>query len=689
MKNLSLGLKMLVLTLILMGTTLLVSVVAVNRLSGVTRQIQTLVDSTFAKQATLADLHVGFLRGIRAQKNSILAPDDDSSKTYAKISDESFGESRTALAKLKELVAGSGSEVQEAAVDTLGKTLAKCQSLNEEVLVLSVQNTNLKARRILSSDVKREVASLSASFQKWAKEVGGLENPTAADFERLKTISDLDHALMLIVSTAMSHIEASGEDEMKGLENTLTELQALIQAGLKRSAGNDPSEAFQPTTDLMNLQNSLKELISLSRRDTNNKSVALSLSYKPIGDELQAKILDVDQLLAREAKAGRDQSEAISAQAFWWILGSTLAGLGLGGLLVLFVTRGIVNSVQRVSETLATSAKDLVGVSNQLIAQSEGVTARSTNVASASEELSHNISTMASGAEQMSSNVASISSASEEMSINVGTISSAAEQTSTNVNAVSTAADEISGFFGDVLSDVRNGSEVANQASRMADSATQTMQLLSRSGSEISKVTESIKMIALQTNLLALNATIEATSAGDAGKGFAVVAHEIKELANQSGRAAEDIARRIEGVQNDTRQAVEVIQNVSQVIKEINALSGRISHSVEKQTQAAQMISRNVAEANKGVGDIARSISEVAKAARDMSRNVGEAAAGANDVSRNVTEAAKAATSISGDIHGVSEAARSTNQSAARVTGSAEQLARIGDELQVLVSGKK
>ena len=219
---------------------------------------------------------------------------------------------------------------------------------------------------------------------------------------------------------------------------------------------------------------------------------------------------------------------------------------------------------------------------------------------------------------------------------------------------------EISSSFADVLKDVHEGSNIAGEASRMADSATETIQLLNRSGAEISKVTETIKMIALQTNLLALNATIEATSAGEAGKGFAVVAHEIKELANQSAKAAEDIARKIEGVQDDTRKAVQVIQNVSQIIKDINASSGRISQSVEKQTRAATMISQNVSEANKGVGDIARSIAEVAKAAGDMSRNVAEAARGATDVSRNVGEAAQAARGISSDIHGVSNASRST-----------------------------
>jgi methyl-accepting chemotaxis protein len=450
-------------------------------------------------------------------------------------------------------------------------------------------------------------------------------------------------------------------------------------------------------------------------------------------DDCVTRIAELDQLLAKEATTGRDLSEAAYKSGLWWILGVTLAGVVLGGLAASFVTRSItrpvsevrnlaqamakgdlrqriqlrqqdevgqladatnaladsltriVTEIQKVSEGLAGSASDLSGVSNQLLSQSEHASLKATSVASASEQLSSNISTMAAAAEEMSVNVASISSASEEMSINVGTISSAAEQTSTNVSVVSTAVGEISSSFADVLKDVREGSNVAGDASRMADSATETIQLLNRSGAEISKVTETIKMIALQTNLLALNATIEATSAGEAGKGFAVVAHEIKELANQSAKAAEDIARKIEGVQNNTRQAVQVIQNVSQIIKDINASSGRISMSVEKQTRAATMISQNVGEANKGVGDIARSIAEVAKAAGDMSRNVAEAARGATDVSRNVGEAAKAAGGISADIHGVSDASRSTNQSASMVNSSAEQLDQIGKELRKLV----
>jgi methyl-accepting chemotaxis protein len=226
---------------------------------------------------------------------------------------------------------------------------------------------------------------------------------------------------------------------------------------------------------------------------------------------------------------------------------------------------------------------------------------------------------------------------------------------------------------------------VAGKAAALADNAEQTMRNLDQSGSEISKFTETIKMIALQTNLLALNATIEATSAGEAGKGFAVVAHEIKELANQSAKAAEDVARKIEGVQNGTRQAVGVISEIADVIKKIHQSAGRISQSVEHQNKSAQTISLNIDEANKGVDHIARSISEVAATANHMARNIAEASRGATDVSSNVSEAAHASSGISQSVVQVSAAAKQTNASATEVTQSAKQLDQVAAELRNLV----
>ena len=734
MKNLKLAHKMLALTVILMASILVVAYVAVNRLAGLNGQVQQLVDRTILKRTVESELYVKVLAGLRAQKNSILSPDDERSKEYATASRTSVTDARALFDKLKAAITEGKVEGQSAAAESLGKAIDAFQKVNNEALDLSVQNSNVKARKLLSGDMQRETNILAAHFQKWVGVVTSKENPTAADVARLKTLYELHTALLELHPTTIKHIESSNDGEMTALEKKLAELQDRIQSGLTIASGGDPTGQVEPRAALVDLKNTQANLMSLSRLDTNNRSTSISLvEAKAAADEFVARIADLDQLLAKEATAGRDLSNEAYQDGLWWILGVTLAGVVLGGLVATFVTRSItlpvfevrnlaqamakgdlrqrillkqqdevgqlseatnsladsltriVTEIQKVSEGLAGSATDLSGVSIQLLSQSELASLKAASVASASEELSSNISTMAAAAEEMSVNVASISSASEEMSINVGTISSAAEQTSTNVGVVSTAVGEISSSFADVLKDVREGSNVAGEASRMADSATETIQLLNRSGAEISKVTETIKMIALQTNLLALNATIEATSAGEAGKGFAVVAHEIKELANQSAKAAEDIARKIEGVQNNTRQAVEVIKNVSQIIKDVNASSGRISLSVEKQTRAAAMISQNVGEANKGVGDIARSIAEVAKAAGDMSRNVAEAARGATDVSRNVGEAAKAAGGISSDIHGVSDASRSTNESAARVNNSAVQLDQIGKELRKLV----
>lgn len=734
MKNLKLASKMFILTTILMVAVIVVAYVAVNRLSSVNTQIRTLVDSTFAKVNELSTSHVKFLASIRAQKNAVLSPDDDISKAFADASRTALIEAGDSVARLKDLINYDHIEGQMKAVEEYIKALNEAARINNLILDLATQNTNVKARRILNNDIQRQIEILSTRLQAWDDETTSKENLDAKGITRLKVLYEIHDCLMRLQSNAIKHIESSSEDEMIIQETKLEELLTQIQNGLSIASAGDAPSQFDARAKLSDIKTTLAKVTRLSRLDTNNRSIALSLTEsKAAGDECVKRIAELDRLLVAEAKAGRDQSNIAYAGAFWAIISVTFIGITLGFAIAYVVTQSvirpvlevrnlaqtmadgdlrqrialnqqdevgqlsdatnsladsltrIVTQIQKVSEGLADSATDLTGVSNQLLSQSETTSMKAASVASASEELSSNISTMAAAAEQMSVNVASISSASEEMSMNVGTISSAAEQTSTNVSVVSTAVGEISSSFIDVLNDVREGSRVAGEASRMADSATQTIQLLTQSGTEISKVTEAIKMIALQTNLLALNATIEATSAGEAGKGFAVVAHEIKELANQSAKAAEDIARKIEGVQNDTRQAVQVIQNVSQIIKDINSSAGRISLSVEKQTRAATMISQNVGEANKGVGNIARSISEVAKAAGDMSRNVAEAARGATDVSRNVGEAAKAAGGISSDIHGVSTASKSTNQSATKVHDSAERLDEIGKELRKLV----
>jgi len=175
---------------------------------------------------------------------------------------------------------------------------------------------------------------------------------------------------------------------------------------------------------------------------------------------------------------------------------------------------------------------------------------------------------------------------------------------------------------------------VAKNAVGVAQSTNQTVAKLGESSEEIGKVVKLITSIAQQTNLLALNATIEAARAGEAGKGFAVVANEVKELAKETAKATEDISRKIEAIQGDTKGAVQAIGEISAVINQINDISNTIATAVEEQTATTNEMGRNMAEAAKGSSEIARNIAGVAEAARSTSTGAGETNTAAGELAR-------------------------------------------------------
>ncbi|MBT3767858.1 MAG: HAMP domain-containing protein [Rhodospirillaceae bacterium] len=196
-------------------------------------------------------------------------------------------------------------------------------------------------------------------------------------------------------------------------------------------------------------------------------------------------------------------------------------------------------------------------------------------------------------------------------------VASAAEQTSANVQTAATAAEELSASIGEISRQVTHSSQIANDAVNEVRITTDKIQDLSEASQKIGAVVALITDIADQTNLLALNATIEAARAGDAGKGFAVVASEVKNLANQTAKATEDISVHITGIQQSTGEAVKAIDGIGSTITNISEAAGTIAAAVEEQGAATQEIARSVEQAASGTTEVTSNILTVNTAASD------------------------------------------------------------------------
>jgi methyl-accepting chemotaxis protein len=187
----------------------------------------------------------------------------------------------------------------------------------------------------------------------------------------------------------------------------------------------------------------------------------------------------------------------------------------------------------------------------------------------------------------------------------------------------------------------RNASEAATFAGlgvTFSDSTATTVNELGRSSKQIAAFVKVITSIAEQTNLLALNATIEAARAGEAGKGFAVVAAEVKELARESARTAEDIAGLIESNQTQTTSAVDAISEISAIIATINEHQRTIASAMEEQSATTNEISRSVTQAASGSGEIASNMAAVASVAADSSQVLGRMVVSVDDLAQMATQ---------------------------------------------------
>jgi methyl-accepting chemotaxis protein len=385
---------------------------------------------------------------------------------------------------------------------------------------------------------------------------------------------------------------------------------------------------------------------------TGDRAAVEALRSGPQQNELSALRADLATLseaTVQEAAAQEAGAEELFHSTRLWVIVVLVVSAVVGLLLAAGIARLIVRPLARCVRTLQQigegdlTARVRVGGRDEIAQLGDTLNATAEAMAGLVGKVSGSSQTLASASEQLSAVSLQLSASAEETSVQVSTVSSAAGQVSDSVRAVAAGADEMGVSIRAIADNAGEAAEVAAGAARTAEATNTSVARLGAASTQIGDVVRLITAIAQQTNLLALNATIEAARAGEMGKGFAVVASEVKDLAQETARATEDISTQVASIQAESNGAVEAIREIGQVITTINGYTTTIASAVAEQTATTGEIAHSVGTAAAGSASIAETISGVAEAAQQVT-------SGATETQQTAAELARMASELSSTV---------------------------------------
>jgi methyl-accepting chemotaxis protein len=457
-----------------------------------------------------------------------------------------------------------------------------------------------------------------------------------------------------------AHVMSTSDDEMTAIERDIAKALAEFAQHRKNYepliSSAEERAVYERFLANWSKYNALHDrLISHSRKNENEAASALFKGE--MKTTFDAAGADVDELVEINTKgANADYTASQSLYATTLVLTFSLLGGGVAAGLaaMVFVALGVSRPISRVTAAMqqvaagnltaeipyATNRNEVGDIAKALDVFAKGLSeaermrreqeqqkilaeqARKQEMLRLADDFERAVGSVVQSvvgaSAQLETTAQAMSATTEEATSQSSAVAAASEQASSNVQTVAASSEELASSIAEISRQVNESAQVAARASQDADATAAKVRQLSSAAQKIGEVVDLISNVAGQTNLLALNATIEAARAGEAGRGFAVVAQEVKQLAEQTGKATNEIATQIGHIQSSTSDSVEAINQIAATIARMNHIASAIASAVEEQGAATREIARNVQEASHGTAEVNANISGVGRAVSDV-----------------------------------------------------------------------